>query len=447
MLSSILIFFLFQICISAQPNPTTQFYAGGFTQPLGIVNAADGSDRLFIVEKAGVVKVLDKNGVLIQGDFLDISSKVSTAGERGLLGIAFHPDYVNNGFFYVNYNNSSGDTKIARYQVSSTNPNTADINSEKIMVTVNQPFTNHNAGDLKFGLDGYLYIPLGDGGGPANCGVMDGDNFLGKILRLDVNQNINTSPYYGIPADNPYVGDPDWLDEIWASGLRNPWRFSFDRLTGDMWIGDVGQNAWEEINYQPANSTGGQNYGWSMMEGNHCYNFNNCPSGTDPCFSNNYTDPLFEYSHNSVVGGASIVGGHVYRGCEFPNMVGYYLCADTYSQNIWTVLPNGSSTKFSTNVDLIITFGEDEFGELYLSSFDGNIYRVVSGNTDVCQGCPQNRNETGLIAPGTYQASNTVYSNGFIGTVSNVTYKANYIELNPGFQSNLNFVAEIDPCN
>ncbi len=446
----VLIQLLSIICIIsaiAQSTPIAQFYASGFSQPLGIVNASDGSDRLFIVEKGGTVKILDSNGILISGNFLNISSKVSTNGERGLLGLAFHPDYINNGYFYVNYTNTAGDTRIARYQVSAADPNVADPTSEKIMISVNQPAWNHNAGDLKFGADGYLYIPLGDGGGAANCGVMDGDNFLGKILRIDVNENMNAFPYYGIPADNPYVGDPDWLDEIWASGLRNPWRFSFDRSNGDMWLADVGQNAWEEVNYQPANSVGGQNYGWSMMEGAHCYSANNCPLNTAPCNSSAYTNPIFEYSHSSVTGGASIVGGYVYRGCELPGLQGYYLCADTYSQNLWTVLPNGVSTKFSTNVGNIISFGEDEFGELYLASFDNNIYRVIAENNIACVGCPTNRYEMNTVAPGVYQAANTVYSDGVISSALNTTFYGNYIELNPGFQSNMDFIAEINPCS
>ena len=295
------------VAIKAEPVIT------GLSSPVGITHAGDGSGRLFIVLQGGRIVIFD--GVkILSSPFLDITSVVSSGGERGLLGLAFHPNYVGNGSFYVNYTNTAGDTVIARYSVSA-NPNQADPTSADILLTIPQPFSNHNGGQLHFGPDGYLYIGIGDGGSggdPQNNG-QDLGTLLGKILRIDVDKG----PPYAIPPDNPFFGPGDGaLDEIWAWGLRNPWRFSFDRLTGDMFIGDVGQNSWEEVDFQPASSAGGENYGWRLMEGNSCYNpATNCNDST-------LTLPILVYDHTV---GCSVTGGYRYRGSKNPALDGFYL--------------------------------------------------------------------------------------------------------------------------
>ena len=357
--------------VAINPKPVVS----GLSSPVGITHAGDGSGRLFIVLQGGRIVIFD--GVqLLSPPFLDISSLVSSGGERGLLGLAFHPDYSHNGLFYVNYTNTAGNTVIARYSVSG-DPNLANPASASILLTITQPFSNHNGGQLQFGPDGYLYIGVGDGGSggdPQN----NGQNLLtllGKILRIDVDHG---APYE-IPPDNPFVGNPDALEEIWAWGLRNPWRFSFDRLTGDMFIGDVGQNSWEEVDFQQATSTGGENYGWRLMEGNSCYNpATNCNDGT-------LTLPILLYDHSL---GCSITGGYRYRGSKNPHLFGVYLYGDYCSGRIWSAQEDGlggwnTSVLLDTNF-LISTFGEDESGEIYfadLSDPDGVIYQVVEPNT------------------------------------------------------------------
>jgi hypothetical protein len=241
----------------------------GLSSPLGIANAGDGSHRLFILEQQGRVRIW-QGGRLVTTPFLDLTSKVSCCGERGLLGIVFHPNYETNGFFFVNYTDTSGATNVARFRVRTDDPNRAEPTSETLILRVPQPFSNHNGGDLRFGPDGYLYIPLGDGGSAGDPGNRSQNlgELLGKILRIDVDRG---SPY-SIPADNPFLGVAGARPEIWAVGVRNPWRGSFDRLTGDYWFADVGQNALEEVNFQPASSRGGENYGWRLMEGSRCFN-------------------------------------------------------------------------------------------------------------------------------------------------------------------------------
>ena len=348
-----------------------ELVVSGLSNPVGITNAGDGSGRLFIVLQGGRFVIFDGMQVL-SSPFLDISSLVSFGGERGLLGLAFHPDYADNGFFYVNYTNTAGETVIARYSVSG-DPNLADPASAKILLTASQPFANHNGGQLQFGPDGYLYIGLGDGGSGGDPGNRAQDLLLllGKILRIDVD---NGAPYE-IPSDNPFVGNSDALDEIWAWGLRNPWRFSFDRLTGDMFIGDVGQNSWEEVDFQPASSTGGENYGWRLMEGDSCYNpATNCNDST-------LTLPILVYDHTV---GCSVTGGYRYRGSKNPDLYGLYLYGDYCTGLIWGAQEDGlggwnTTVLLDTNF-LISTFGEDESGEIYfahLSATDGAVYQVV----------------------------------------------------------------------
>ncbi len=355
--------------IKAEPVVT------GLSSPVDITYAGDGSGRLFIILQGGRIVIFD--GVqILSPPFLDITSLVSSGGERGLLGAAFHPNYGGNGFFYVSYTDSAGDSVIARYS-ESLDPNRADSTSGVILLTIPQPFSNHNGGQLHFGPDGYLYIGIGDGGSggdPQNNG-QDLGTLLGKIIRIDVDSGLP----FTVPPDNPFVGIVGAREEIWSYGLRNPWRFSFDRLTGDMFIGDVGQGSWEEVDFQPANSTGGENYGWRLMEGNSCFNpAINCNNGT-------LTLPILVYDHSV---GCSVTGGYLYRGSKNPNLNGLYLYGDFCSGLIWGAQEDGlggwnTTVLLDTNFS-ISTFGEDESGEIYfahLSATDGAIYQVVQSTS------------------------------------------------------------------
>jgi glucose/arabinose dehydrogenase len=357
--------------VSAQPVIQLQTFATGFVRPVDLVSAGD--DRLFVVEQRGQIHILDALGQKLPTPFLNIQSRVnSSANERGLLGLAFHPDYAQNGYFYVNYTNSAGHTRISRFSVNPGNPNTANPDSELVLLGVNQPYSNHNAGDLNFGPDGFLYFGLGDGGsgGDPQQYSQNRQSLLGKMIRIDVNSG---SPY-GIPASNPFINDPATLNEIWSIGLRNPWRFSFDRLTGDMWIGDVGQNAWEEIDFQPAGSPGGENYGWRCYEGNAPYNTAGCQGVSA------YTAPVHVYA-NSFTNGCSVTGGFVYRGSEFPDLYGHYLYTDYCSGKIWSLTPsaNGGWTNrllLQGASNSYVSFGENHQGALFLLTLGGNVLRV-----------------------------------------------------------------------
>ena len=346
--------------------------ASGFSQPVDIKNAGD--ERLFIVERAGRIKIIDTDGTILPTSFLDIVSQASDdPNERGLLGLEFHPDYANNGYFYVNYTKNNGDTRISRFSVDPANPNLADPNSELTILEIAQPFWNHNAGGLEFGPDGYLYIGTGDGGSGGDPGnrAQNPQNLLGKMLRIDVD---NGTPY-AIPPDNPFVSDENTLDEIWAIGLRNPWRYSFDRETGDFWIGDVGQNALEEIDFEPANSGGGFNYGWRCYEGDATYNTSGCGNASD------YRAPLLDYSHNGMTH-CSVTGGFVYRGCEAPGIIGHYVYADYCSGRFWSIVPDDTGGWNDQEIGNlggydISTFGEDVNGELYAARLtQGRIYKI-----------------------------------------------------------------------
>jgi glucose/arabinose dehydrogenase len=340
--------------------------AGGFEAPIGLVDAPDGERRMYVVEQGGRIQTFDGSGRT--RTFLDISERISAGGEQGLLGLEFHPRYASNGRFFVNYSDLEGDTVISAFRAEGT---TADPSSERVLLTVDQPFANHNGGQLEFGPDGYLYIALGDGGSagdPQNNGQRL-DTLLGKILRIDVDDR--SSGAYGIPRDNPFIGQEDVRGEIWAYGLRNPWRFSFDRDTGDLWIADVGQSAFEEVNREPARIEGGLNYGWRAMEGFACYE-----SGCEP---QDYVDPVITYSHDF---GCSITGGYVYRGTEFPNLRGAYIAGDYCSGNVWAIPANTRRSEDPAPlVDTgfsISSFGEDEAGELYVvDAAGGEILRVV----------------------------------------------------------------------
>ena len=295
----------------------------GLSEPTSIVNAGDS--RLFIAQQTGRIAIYDGTRVLPQ-PFLDVSSLISTNGEeRGLLGLAFSPHYRDDGSFYIDYTNTAGDTVVARYHVSASDPNVADRASAQVILTVAQPYPNHNGGELQFGPDGYLYIAMGDGGsgGDPENRAQTLSTLLGKILRIDV-ANAAT---YRIPPTNPFANRAGAAPEIWAWGVRNPWRFSFDRLTGDLWIADVGQDNYEEVDFQPASSTGGENYGWHRMEGFHCYNpSTNCNDGT-------LTLPVLEYSHAD--GSCSITGGYRYRGALFSRLYGTYFYGDFCTGKIW----------------------------------------------------------------------------------------------------------------
>lgn len=349
---------------------------GGLTRPLYLTHAFD--ERLFVVEQAGRIRIIE-NGQLLPEPFLDLRDRVGSSGnEQGLLSLAFHPGYaqagaVGYGVFYVNYTDFSGTTTISRFSVDATDPNLADGTSEVILLTVDQPYGNHNGGLLKFGPDGFLYVGLGDGGSagdPQDHG-QSADTLLGSILRLDVSDAGET---YNIPQDNPFVNDADRLDEIWAYGVRNPWRFSFDRLTGDLYMGDVGQGQWEEINFQPASSPGGENYGWNIMEGSHCF-------ASATCDETGLVLPVAEYGHNQ---GCSVTGGYVYRGADFPEMTGNYFFADYCSGIIWRLYPDGSSgwdMALVLESDIALTsFGEDMNGEIYaLDRGNGAVFRLIPG--------------------------------------------------------------------
>ena len=353
-------------------------YATGFSRPIHITHAGDGSERLFVIEQDGRIRII-KNQILVEKSFLDIASRVSCCLlERGLLGLAFPPNYRDKKYFYVNYTDIDGNTVVARYHTT-LDPDVADPNSEEIFLTIAQPSAIHNGGHLVFGPDGYLYIGSGDGGprGDPNNFGQSLDTLLGKILRIDVESE--TKPY-AVPIDNPFASSAAGRDEIWAFGLRNPWKFSFDRRTGDLYISDVGQETYEEINFQPASSPGGENYGWKIMEGAHCYNASSCNQ-------NGLTLPVIEYDHKQ---GCSVIGGIVYRGRRFPRLNGIYLYGDYCSGRIWglTLLPGSQqNTELFDAPYPITSFGEDEAGEVYLTDYEGAIYQIIdatpSSNVDL----------------------------------------------------------------
>jgi len=333
------------------------------SQAGNIVNLAHaGDERMFIVQQSGQIKILNPDGSINATPFLNISSIISSGGERGLLGLAFAPDYETSGRFYVDYTNTAGNTVIARYTVSD-NPDVANTDGT-ILLTIDQPFSNHNGGNIKFGPDGYLWIAMGDGGsgGDPNGNGQNINALLGKILRIDVSGDTYTSP-----PDNPFAGT-DGADEIWSYGVRNPWKFSFDKETGDVWIADVGQSAIEEINHKPS-TEGGLNYGWRCYEGNNTYNTSGCAS------SDTMTFPVATYSHSG--GRCSITGGYIYRGEMYPNLTGTYFYADYCSGEIG-VFALGQPAEFVTEIPgtFITTFGEDVNGELYVAG-SGKIYKII----------------------------------------------------------------------
>lgn len=340
--------------------------------PTGVTHAGDNTGKLYVVEQGGRIRIID-NGTLLAAPFLDISARVVSGGEQGLLGLAFPPGHAASGRFYVNYTRiSDGATVIARYQ-RTTDPNAADPNSEVVLLIVPQPFANHNGGQLAFGPDGFLYIGMGDGGsgGDPQNNAQNPASLLGKMLRIDVESAPDPGLAYAIPATNPFAQTTGFRGEIWALGLRNPWRFSFDRLTADLYIGDVGQGSFEEVDFQAAGSAGGENYGWRIMEGAHCF---------DPaiCSQAGLVLPVAEYDHGQ---GCSITGGFVYRGQAFPALQGFYLYADFCSGRFWSLKRDGTAWQNSlllVEPHSISSFGEDEAGNLYAADLAaGVVYEIV----------------------------------------------------------------------
>ncbi|HED53447.1 MAG TPA: glucose dehydrogenase [Phycisphaerales bacterium] len=382
---------------------TTELVASGIDRPVFMTTAPGEPDKLFVIEQEGAIRIIE-NGVLLPIPFLDIDPQVtggsSGQSERGLLGLAFSPDYETSGRFFVNYTGpvqgqSGTHTIIAEYHRSNVNSNIADT-TERIILTFPQPFSNHNGGWMDFGPnDGFLYIATGDGGSANDPGdrASDLNEFLGKILRIDVSDDQVT---YTIPPGNPFVGVAGAREEIWAYGLRNPWRTSFDSATGDLWIADVGQGAREEVNYQAASSTGGEHYGWRCREGTiENPSFPGCTITPSP-----YTEPVHDYPH--TLGRCSITGGYLYRGCAVPELDGLYLFGDYCSGDVYTLDPNNG---FAVNTVLNVpnfslsSFGEDAMGEIYVMDlFGGTISRIVSTNPvdDNNNGIPDGCEETCL---------------------------------------------------
>ena len=347
------------------PTIALQQIADGFDRPLHITHAGDGSGRLFVVEKVGRIRIV-RDGRVLPEPFLDITDRVgSRANEQGLLSVAFHPRYRENGWLFVNYTDNDGDTVVSRFEATGDR---ADPVSEQVVLTIGQPFANHNGGLIIFGPDGMLYIGMGDGGGagdPLGAG-QDRSTLLGKILRI----NVEDLPYT-IPPDNPWADGVDGRQENWVIGVRNPWRFSFDRATGDLFIADVGQNRLEEVHLLRAGRIAGANLGWNVMEGDECFRRNDCNRDA-------FNLPIDVYPHSL---GCSVTGGHVYRGAAFPALQGVYVFGDFCSGRIWGLRPSGAEWE---RVELlqsglqIASFGEDEAGELYVAGYNnGVLYRIV----------------------------------------------------------------------
>ena len=377
-------FLLFFVTIS---NAFSQINLGftdlvntGLNAPVEIAN--DGSSRLFIVEQTGAIRIFN-NGLLEATPFINLAGRISCCGERGLLSLAFHPQYSSNGYFYVYYTATNGDITVERFKTDPANANVADPATGKILITI--PHTanaNHNGGHLAFGRDNYLYFATGDGGGAGDPpdNAQDIGSLLGKMIRINVTTD-DIAPYYTVPPDNPYFGTPT-SELIWALGFRNPFRWSFDRANGNMWIADVGQNLWEEVNFVSAVTPGGitppnLNFGWDCFEGTHLYAD---PSPRLPC-GGTYVNPVAEYDHSVANGGFSVTGGYVYRGTAYPALTGYYIFADHLSANVWLLPPNGTLTDtimYRNLRDSITSFGENAAGELFATTLNGRLFQVVA---------------------------------------------------------------------
>ncbi len=366
------------------PDLELQLFSSGLDKPVNIKNTRSFDTNLYVVEQDGRIRIIDASGTLVTQPFLDITDRVGNIGsigdERGLLGLTFHPDYETNGYFYVNYIDDSGNTVVSRFTRNASNPLVANTTAELEIISYVQPFSNHNGGDLAFGSDGYLYIASGDGGAGGDPGnrAQDLTTFLGKMLRLDVD-NPSGGNNYGIPADNPFVENSTALDEIWAYGLRNPSKFSFDRANGDIWIADVGQVQIEEIDNAGATESG-LNYGWRCYEGNSEYDTSeNCPDESELTF------PVAQYSHSS--GRCSITGGYIYRGSDYPNFQGLYFFADYCSGDVGYIEYDDIDEEWDMTLEQFTgnwtAFGEDTNGEIYvasISSSSGEVFRLIDAN-------------------------------------------------------------------
>jgi len=398
---------------TAQAPLTTELFVSGLSSPVDLTFAPGDPTRIFVLEKVGRVRVIE-NGTLLSTPFLNIDPDVSSGGERGLLGLAFHPDYQTNGRFFVSYTNNAGNSRVAEYHVSS-DPNIADPNRIQFISQVGQDFSNHNGGCIKFGPDGKLYFGLGDGGSAndPNGRAQNTQQLLGKMLRYDVD-----IPAPFIPADNPFVGNGSVRDEIWHIGLRNPWRFTFDRATGDMWIADVGQGQREEVDFIPA-GLGGLNLGWRCKEGTRCTGLSGCS-----CSSSALTEPIHEYNHGQ---GCSITGGMIYRGSAIAGLQGTYFFADYCSNRIWSLEYDGSGVQNFTDrtlelrpavgtISSITSFGEDHDGEIYILSQGGRIHKIIEepplcGFTTYCTSSPGSSGAAAQIAA---TGSASISDNNFI---------------------------------
>ena len=347
--------------------------ADGLQAPLAVTSAGDGSGRIFVVQQGGQVRIV-RDGALVAKPFLDIAARITSGGERGLLGLAFHPNFPTDPRLFVDYTDAKGDTQVSSFTVDPATPDAADPKSEVKILHVAQPYANHNGGAVAFGPDGFLYVSLGDGGsgGDPQDNGQSLKTMLGKILRIDIDHQAAGKPY-AIPPDNPFAATADALPEIFLYGLRNPWRMSFDRTTGDLWIGDVGQNAWEEVDVARA-GTSGQNYGWNTMEANHCFQ----PSSD--CIRKGLTLPVVEYSHDA---GCTVIGGNVYRGTAQAALSGGYVFGDYCSGTLWAIDPSGDDLREPTAVlessISLSSFGEDEAGELYATDLSGGTLLLLKG--------------------------------------------------------------------
>ncbi len=355
-----------------------QVFATGFDNPVFVTHAGDGTGRLYAVEQGGFVWIVEPDGRQRPYPFLEMPLLTSpdvmrgTYSERGLLSLAFDPAYETNRTFYIAYTDRQGDSAIARVQTSRVNPDRADHNSMMTILGQDQPYYDHNGGQIAFGPDGYLYVGFGDGGSidDPQINAQNTGSLLGKLLRIDVRGNDT----YAVPSDNPFVGDPAYRPEIWAVGFRNPWRFSFDRATGDLYVADVGQWTWEEWNFQPASSRGGENYGWNLFEAN-------LQRAAEVPADFTYVPPAIAYDHTQ---GCSITGGYVYRGAALPELNGYYFYGDYCSGRVWAAWRDETgawqSVLFHETSHNISSFGEDEAGELYLVDYKGDILRLTAAD-------------------------------------------------------------------
>ena len=390
------------LLFAEEKNLSSVLIADGYKKPVFITSSPNNAKLLYIVEQAGLIKIIN-DGKKLSRPFFDINKRVVNPNrpgdERGLLGFAFHPNHTNNGKFYINYMDNDGNTIVSEFSTNSELR--ANHKSERIILKLKQPYGNHNGGDIQFGPDGYLYISIGDGGkagDPLNAG-QDLSSLFGKIIRIDIEQKP-----YGSPKSNPFFGQKGKREEIWAWGLRNVWRFSFDKQTGDKYLADVGQNKWEEVNFEPASSKGGLNYGWRIMEANHCYDpKENCPTEglINPIieYPNDANHPAFEFRiieelsfSETDVEGCSVTGGYVYRGQRIKSMQGQYIFGDYCSGNIWTLkVVNGKAINFKNRTEeinigggefttYISSFGQDSDGEIYIIDYNGGIYKLIESD-------------------------------------------------------------------